>query len=846
MKNVQDLYPLTPMQRVMLLHAAAGRGPDALHTQFCYEVRGDIDERAFRSAWQDVAERHDALRTAFLWEDVDDPLQVVRRRVEVPVDVLDWTPRDVDASSSAFEALRVEDETNRFDIERAPLMRVTLARVSNDRALLLWSSHHLVLDRWCSAVVLEDFARAYDSRCGRPRPSVGAPRGQFRDYVGWVLSRDRDRASDYWRDELHGIDGAGRTVLSPSGGRADRGSAIASVDLSSDLSSSVRAAARDARVTPSVILQAAWALVMNRRTRRQDVAFGMTVSGRPPELSGVDSIVGSFVTNVPMRVRIPASGTVGAWLEEVHKSQRRRSPHEFLSAAEIHAASGLDDAESLFDSLLVWLAPMAWEPPTGLRLSPLPGHVTTAWPVTVSVTERSDGISIAVESADGSESAHELLDDLQGALVAIATHRSEDMGEIDGLALDPSDRSTVNGTRSRTARVGATCASSGRGREGEELEMIENIVMAECRSVLGLDRVQSSDGFFEMGGNSLSAARMHARLERALGRSIPILSLFREPTLGDMARSLAGRELPVTNEMARSIQPRGSRTPLICLSSPEVNSIGYALLSKHLSDDQPVYLVQSPPISDEVVRMAITQIPEFGARYAEAVREIQPEGPYRLLGMCDGALVGIEVAKLLEERGDEVEFFGVLNSHSLNTLSWRNRLHRVEFRLGYYRRRLGALRRLGPRGGTEEFTRWARARWSRRRRPVANSGDSAPPGGNAPQQLSGYTRESIHREWQELDWPDRHLPERKFSGKVTVFRIRRQPYFRVRDEDLGWSRHADRVEVVHLETDAQLSGLRDRREWRESHLDILREPDVRRTAAALQRSLDRLESTVSV
>ncbi|MEM9381613.1 MAG: condensation domain-containing protein [Planctomycetota bacterium] len=857
MKNVEDLYPLTPMQRVMLLHSAASRGSDALHDQFCYELVGRLDVDAFRGAWQDVAARHAALRTGFVWDDLESPLQLVRRSVDLVVEELDWRRVPEEERAAALDGLLAEDRARGFALDAAPLTRATVARTSDDRAYLVWSSHHLVLDRWCIGVVLEDLARAYDARTGRAGHRVAPRAGRFRDYVAWIEGQDRSEAMAAWAADLEDAAGCFRSLAGSGAGARNgaHGRARARARIDTDLAGAVRALARGAGVTPSVVLQGAWALVMNEVGRRQDVVFGATVSGRPPELPDVETTVGSFVGNVPVRVRMPAEETVGAWLTDLQRRQQRRAPREFLSAADIHAASGLPANEQLFDALLVWLAPVAWTPPAELSIEPMEGGVTTTWPLTLSVQDEGDALDLSLDRAQGTADPAALLALLEAKLRALVAGAEQRLVDLEGFAVDDvsSDESESRPAgRSGRPLPATRCADSpaARGREEDELEMVEQMILAECRTLLGHDGIEPTHNFFEAGGNSLLAAHLHAQLEGIMGRTVPILPLFRAADLREMARFLTEREWPVRGDMVRSIQPHGARTPLHCFSSPEVNSLGYVLLARHMDPDQPVHLVQSPPSADDVRRMAITEIPDLAARYVEALRSDRPNGPYRILGMCDGALIALEAARQLTASGETVEFLGVLNTHSLNTLSWRNRIRRVEVRLQYYRTRLGGLRRLTWRERRGELDRVLRQRLRVLSR--ASSAERAPADGAARRKdaLSGasvaadaaaHTDESVHREWQELDWPHRNAPTSKYGGTVTVFRIERQPYFRVRDRDLGWGRHAESVDVVELGTAAQDQPLRDRREWRESHLDILREPDVRRTARSLMTSLARID-----
>lgn len=854
MKNVEDIYPLTPMQQSMLLHATVRPDFDTLHNQFAYSLQGELDSDAFRAAWMSVLQTHPALRTSFVWEGLPAAMQVVRQRVELRLDELDWRGQNAEQRSASRKAALAADRQSGFDLGQAPLMRLTLARESDAGWWLLWSSHHLVMDRWCTATVLEDLGRFYtEHRAGRGAAGrTGTAR--FGQYLQWIQAQDRERSESYWREALSGVDLAGRRVANGQGVEAaELSPSMSEACLDGAELRALRDTARACRVTPSVLAQAAWALVLHGRTNCPTVVYGATVSGRPPDLPNVERIVGSLVSNVPVRVDLDSELAVDEWLRQLQRAQQARQAHEYLATAEIQRCSGLPAAEPLFDSLFVWLAPLQWTSPQGLRMEPQGGSLETPWPVTVTAQDGSERLDLGVRSAQGGVDTAALLADWLLRIDQLSGAQGKRLGDLDGVQAagdDPGAAHASNGHAPGLALRAPSSAGAGEGpagREGEELQMVEDLLRAEVRSLLGHGSFTLDDSFFEIGGNSLLAAQLHVQIEGILARTVPILPMFQAGSLREMAAFLLRGDWPLRAGMVRPVRAHGSRTPLFCISSPEVNSIGYVLLARHLDPEQPVFLVQAPPSTDEVLRMAITEIPAFARRYFDALREAQPAGPYRLLGMCDGALIALEVAKLLRAEGEEVEYFGTLNSFSLNTLSQMNRVRRVEMRVRYYAERLSGLRAQPWSQRRQELGRVLRQRLPGGDRP---SDQIQAPQAETPEpselagcsaEPQGPTAEVIHREWQDLDWPGKGPAIVPLDGKITVYRIRRQPYFRRRERALGWQRHARHVEVIDLVTEAQASPQRDPREWREAHLDILREPDVRMTAQAVQRSLDALE-----
>ena len=297
MKNVQDVYPLTPMQEFMLLHAIARPRGGVLSDQFRYEIHGALDVAAFRRAWEQLVQRHTILRTAFVWQDVKAPVQVVRKSVTLTFTVLDWSDRSPAEQRDALDAQCRRDGEEPFNLARAPLLRITLIRLSHDRHFLVWRSHHLLMDRWCLGTVLAELGELYEASRTAREPDL-APARPYRDYVAWIRAQDPLAAEAFWRDRLAGL-GAAASMTRPARGVVHEGGAVDTMVLAGEDARRLRDWARGHGLTMSSVVQGAWALVINACTGVQDVVFGVSVAGRPAELPGVESIVGCFISNLP-------------------------------------------------------------------------------------------------------------------------------------------------------------------------------------------------------------------------------------------------------------------------------------------------------------------------------------------------------------------------------------------------------------------------------------------------------------------------------------------------------------------------------------------------------------------
>ncbi|MEV7184624.1 non-ribosomal peptide synthase/polyketide synthase [Kitasatospora sp. NPDC093102] len=354
-RDVADLLPLTPLQEGMLFHRLVG-GPDDVYVdQAALLLEGVADPHALALAWQRVADRTPALRTSVVWEGVPAPLQVVRRGVRLPVTHLDLRAADPAERAERLARLRAEDLALGLDIATAPLTRLTLVRLPEARLQLLWTSHHLILDGWSLAQVLTDVFAEYAALTtgGAPTPAVRRP---FADYVRWLAEQDTEAARTHWREVLDGF--ATATPLPADRVRREahraRSAGTHSAALSEQASEQLARTARQSGLTLGTVVQGAWALLLSRYSGEPDVLFGTTVSGRPEELPGVESMIGMFINTLPTRVRVDGARTAADWLRELQEAQAEARRHAAVSLAELTGFSDVPSGSALFDSIVAF------------------------------------------------------------------------------------------------------------------------------------------------------------------------------------------------------------------------------------------------------------------------------------------------------------------------------------------------------------------------------------------------------------------------------------------------------------------------------------------------------------
>ncbi len=351
---VLDLFPLSPIQLDMLVHTVAVAGSDLGVLQYLWRLRGPLDPASLRASWQRAIERHEILRSAFLWQGLPEPLHAVCRDPPLPWAVLDWSALPEADTPAALEALCLEDRRRGLPLERPPLLRLTLVRSGEREHHLLWTLHHLLLDGWGHSRLVDEVFDLYEALAAGREPQLPAA-GSYRDFIAWLERQDRRQAEDFWRRALQGI--ATPTPLPLDGlhrDPADKGFGEVRLLLTEELSTALRARARADHLTLGALVQGAWALCLARCSGEEDVVFGITVSGRPPDLPGVETILGPFLGNVPLRVPVRPDAELIPWLRELLDRQVRQRPYEYLSQARIRAASEVPAHLPLYESMVVF------------------------------------------------------------------------------------------------------------------------------------------------------------------------------------------------------------------------------------------------------------------------------------------------------------------------------------------------------------------------------------------------------------------------------------------------------------------------------------------------------------
>ncbi|RKG92069.1 condensation domain-containing protein, partial [Corallococcus terminator] len=559
--QVEQIYPLSPSQQGMLYESLAAAESGIHVEQLVWRMEGPLDEAALERAWQHVVERHAVLRTGFAWKQQSEPVQVVLPRVAVPLRGQDLRALPPDEQQQRLEAELESERLRGFKLAKAPLMRLALFRFSDDEARLVWTFHHLLLDGWCLPLLLQEVLSCYQAFLQGQTPRLGTSR-PFRDYVAWLKRQEPEAARGFWSARLKGFTRPTPLGRPAAQATSDAGYGVVQAGLPPARTEALLATLKQHRLTPSSFFQGLWAVLLSRYSGQTDVVFGTTVSGRPPELEGVESIIGPFINTLPVRRVVEPSRELWSWFQEGQTQRNDQRAFEYCSAGQVHEWSEVPGALPLHESILVYENyPMeAFQASSssgpGLALADLRSiGARTRHPLTLLILPGSELTVRLVHDRSrlDAASAERVLQGLLALSVAVADGAPERLGAL--LSLLPDDLiPAVHAPREATPTDSLTEG----GAPSTPLQLRLARLWTE---LLGVERVGMRDNFFARGGHSLLAARLVSSVNEAFSVQLPLVGLYESSTFGALAERIASLQRTAPSASAPSSTALPQVTP---------------------------------------------------------------------------------------------------------------------------------------------------------------------------------------------------------------------------------------------------------------------------------------------
>jgi amino acid adenylation domain-containing protein len=386
-KNIEDAYPLSPIQEGMIFYNLLDDSGVNVSQLVCRLE--DLNVAAFAEAWRRVIERHPILRTAFVWKKLERPLQVVGRKVSLPLAQLDWRGLDSKTLSARLDEYVAEDRGRGFNPSKAPLMRLALMRVDEGSHYFLWSHHHLLLDGWSKHIIIKELLELYQASSRGEEMSL-PPTRPYRDYIAWLQQQDAASAESFWREKLKGFTAPNALPTDrPLGGAQTSAPRYEEtrLRLSQTLTAELQAFAREHQLTLNTVVQGAWTLMLSRYSGERDIVFGAVSAQRPTTLAGVEGMVGLFINTLPVRVEVDEQTGLSEWLRRLQEQQAAARQYEYSSLVDVQGWGEVPRGVALFESMLAFenypVDDALREPSESLKISSFTNVERSSYPLTL-------------------------------------------------------------------------------------------------------------------------------------------------------------------------------------------------------------------------------------------------------------------------------------------------------------------------------------------------------------------------------------------------------------------------------------------------------------------------------
>jgi amino acid adenylation domain-containing protein len=624
-------HPLSAGQRRMWLAQQMDPGSPAANLPAALRLDGPLDRRALAAALTEVVRRHEALCTGIAALD-GEPVQVLAPPAPLALPLVDLAGLPPAEAEGEGRCLAGEEARRPFDLSRPPLLRAVLARLGKDVHLLLLTLHHAAADGWSFAILTREVGTLYASfAAGRPSP-LPEPPIQYADYAAWQQARlaGGELAADlaWWQQRL-----AGLPPLALPTDREDRAASTAgavrqSLLLAAELTAALQELARGEGATPFMVLAAAFAAFLGRLAGQDDVAFATPVAGRTQVQT--EELIGFFVNTLVLRIDLAGAPTFRLLLGRLRTVVAEAHAHQelpFERLVEELAPERQAGRHPLVQILLAFQnAPQEPLALPGLTVTPVAVATgATPFDLTLEVEPRSGSLAAQLEADAGlwdAATAERLLRQFETLLAAAVADPDRPLADLPFVSLVKRFKKHME-----TGRGEPVLAPAPAGEVAERLGAIFG-------EILGLSAVGPYDSFWDLGGHSLQAARVVARVRRDLGVEIPLRALFDAPTAAGLAMLVSGGTAPAPPPVAAA--GRGHSRPLsfgqqrlwflqqLAPASPAYN-IPLAVRLDGALDVRALAAALSEVVRrHEVLRTALV------TRHGEAVSEVAPPAPLPL------------------------------------------------------------------------------------------------------------------------------------------------------------------------------------------------------------------------
>ncbi|WP_367182471.1 alpha/beta fold hydrolase [Edaphobacter sp.] len=666
------------------------------HMPVSLRITGRLSSSVLEQSFRLLIERHETLRTSFA-EINGELMQVIHDVAPFHLNVI---PME-DLAEQEGEALLENNLRSLleqpFDLSQLPLFHAALYHLSPAEHILALSIHHAISDAWSIQVFQRELWTAYEALQKQGAFCFEPLQLQYGDFSVWQRESAESEATQqhlqYWMKSL----GGQLPVLDFPTDHAPNQLAVAKSSLETrllpqELSAALKQIAQANSTTLYVATLACFSMLLHQATQAGDMIVGSPVVNRRLE---TEPLIGPFAGPVALRLRLTGDPTLQEVLAMVRETTVESLGHAevpfemLLERLSIRASGGRSPLFQFY--FFCQPAFLQARELDGLTITPLPTRsLGLPFEMQLAVIERKEGVRAQLEynaNLFDASTIRQWLEYYQTLLSALVTAPSQRLSQLP----PPPHVSSGNGAEGSVIELLAAAAQMEPQQTvalAEETPVVNDEVTRDLTRVwessLNLKDVGPHDDFFALGGRSLVAARLIARINKQYGLKLGLATLFSCPTIAQLSAQIRGRLNPQLPSSIVAVQSGGSKAPLFMIHGVGGNVLNFYDLSRSLGADQPVYGIEAQSLQQDAT--PLTSLEELAAYYVDEVRKIQPSGPYHFLGYSYGGFVAFEMARQLQIAGEKVSLVGMLD-----TPVWRHTVREENGTLATAARQLAAV-----------------------------------------------------------------------------------------------------------------------------------------------------------
>jgi thioesterase domain-containing protein/acyl carrier protein len=503
---------------------------------------------------------------------------------------------------------------------------------------------------------LQDLLAFYDANCsGENAPGLPAV-PSYKFYLNWIKRQDPTKAATFWKEVLKDFEkptlvGSRKPSQKTSGNNFQ----TKFLELSLEQSQKLREFALKNQITLNTLVQGMWAILLSRYVDHDDVAFGITVSGRTIDLPNAERMAGMYMNVLPFRIRLDENGHLADWLRSIQIQQAKIRAFEYCNMDEILSSESSVRGNLLFNSVVVFQnIPFKNNRGGGVSIESFESGLTSNYALTLSVSPLKElNFSIKYDSSVVSEQQigwfFRNLDDL---IKLIIENRPDSLSQIK-TSIPPLEIEIIPEPIQDSDNTAARIYIAPRNEA--ELKLV-----GIWENLLNVHPIGVNEDFFDLGGTSIIAIRLFTEIEKQFQKKLQASSLLNHRNVKALAKFIAEQNGPVKFSSLVPLRATGSKPPIFCLHAGGGHVFFYKDLAKHLGTEQPVYALQRIGVDD--VTEAAQDIESTASLYLKEIRKVQPNGPFSLLAYCFSITVCWEMVRQLKEAGDSVLLIAIIDS----------------------------------------------------------------------------------------------------------------------------------------------------------------------------------------